>query len=156
MKEAELQEKLVELLRKNGSLADLINEESYDILIKNKKEEYGINEIVSQKYISSVEKVMDLIACDGNIIFDDGKKNISKKSQEGLHPDFVIYNEEDDAYVIIELKVSSNAERQAVTEVMAYQLEIRNYLPGLSNYNIPIVIISQDYRPLLKHAVASM
>lgn len=156
MKEAELQEKLAELLRKNGSLADLINEESYDILIKNKKEEYGINEIVSQKYISSVEKVMGLIACDGKIIFDDGKKNISMNSQEGLHPDFVIYNEEDDAYVIIELKVSSNAERQAVTEVMAYQLEIRNYLPGLSNYNIPIVIISQDYRPLLKHAVASM
>ena len=35
MKEAELQEKLVELLRKNGSLADLINEERYDILINN-------------------------------------------------------------------------------------------------------------------------
>ena len=29
------QEKLAELLRKNGSVADLINEESYDILIKN-------------------------------------------------------------------------------------------------------------------------
>ena len=156
MKEAELQEKLAEVLRKNGDLAELINEESYDVLLKNKKKEYGIDEIVSQKYIASVENVMELIACDGKIIFDDGKKNISMNSKEQLYPDFVIYNEDEDAYIIIELKVSSQAERQAVTEVMAYQLEIKNYLPGLSNYNIPIVIISQDYRPLLKHAIASM
>ena len=41
MKEAELQEKLAELLRKNGSLADLINEEIVG-LFKSYKEKYYV------------------------------------------------------------------------------------------------------------------
>lgn len=157
MLESKIQEMLANEIRENdGSLACLISEVSYDNLLRKKKDIYGMNDIISQRYISSVETVMDLVSCEGKIICDDGKKNISMNSSETLRPDFVIYNEEDDAYIIVELKVSANAERQAVTEVMAYQLELRNYLPGLSNYNIPIVIISQDYRPLLKHAIFSM
>ena len=156
MKEEELQKFIAERLEDNDyNINNLITESSWDSILSKKKDEYGINEIVTQRYIRSVERVMQLIG-DGEILCDNGKTNISINPKDKIQPDFVIYVEENDVYEIIELKVSGNAERQAVTEVTAYQAELMNYLPGLSYNHFPLIIIAQDYKALLRHSISSL
>lgn len=156
MSEEQLQKIIAKYLEDNdGNIENLITEASISAVLKQKKEEYGLNEVVSQRYIRSVEHIIKLMG-NGTILCDTGKINISMNSKEKIQPDFVIYIEENDVYQIIELKISGNAERQAVTEVTAYQAELMNYLPGLSYNHFPIIIISQDYKPLLKHSISSL
>lgn len=87
-----------------------------------------------------------------NTIFSDNE-NIALSDNETLKPDFVLYAPESQGIVIVELKNSANAARQAGTEISAYSAEIKNHLLFLSDGDIFNVIISPEWKTLLKHHV---
>lgn len=84
-----------------------------------------------------------------------GDKNISFAPDETMRPDIVCINPEEQTVVIFELKKSSQTGRQAVTELLAYEHEIKNLLPFLSNYDVRLVLVSPEWSTLMDHAVAS-
>lgn len=87
-----------------------------------------------------------------NTIFSDNE-NIALSENEILKPDFVLYAPESQGIVIVELKNSANAARQAGTEISAYSAELKNHLLFLSDGDVFNVIISPEWKTLLKHHV---
>lgn len=84
-----------------------------------------------------------------------GDKNVSVSSGEVLRPDLVCINPEQDSIVIFELKKAAQTGRQALTELMAYEQEIKNILPLFSNCDFNFVLVSPEWSTLMDHAVLS-
>lgn len=81
--------------------------------------------------------------------------NVSATANEILRPDIVCYNPEKETLVIFELKKSGQTGRQALTELLAYEQELKNILPFLSNYDTVFVLISTEWTTLMDHSAAS-
>lgn len=79
--------------------------------------------------------------------------NISLTKTEVLRPDFILYDQEKESIVIVELKNRAQATREAGTEIGAYAAAIRKYMPLLADSDIVNVIISSTWPPLLRHFV---
>ncbi len=82
-------------------------------------------------------------------------KNISFAPGEIMRPDIVCINPERKCIVVFELKKAEQTGRQAVTELLAYEHEIKNLLPFLSNYDMHLVLVSSEWSTLMDHSVAS-
>ena len=78
-------------------------------------------------------------------------ENISSTKGDSLNPDIFAYAPETQSLVIIELKNSSGATREAGTELSAYAGEIKSALSYLSDGEVINVIISPFWPTLLKH-----
>lgn len=83
-------------------------------------------------------------------------KNISATTGELLFPDLLLVNPNTGHLIIVELKRSAQTEREAITELLGYEHEIRNHLPFLSNLDISFVLISTEFSTLLEHAVSQV
>ena len=81
--------------------------------------------------------------------------NISVTKNEVLRPDIVAICSENDSIIIFEFKKSKQAERQTLTELLAYEQEIKNIMPMLTNYDVKFVVVTTEWSPLLQHSVAS-
>lgn len=81
--------------------------------------------------------------------------NVSMTNKELLRPDIVCHNAEQETLVIFELKKSGQTGRQALTELLAYEQELKNTLPFLSNYDTVFVLISTEWTTLMDHSAAS-
>jgi hypothetical protein len=68
----------------------------------------------------------------------------------------IFFNEARAQVIIVELKKSKQTERQAMTELLAYEHEVKNYFPFLSNLDLCFVLVSTEYSPLLEHSVAAL
>lgn len=68
--------------------------------------------------------------------------------------DILALQTESAAYVIIEVKVSASAAREAITELSAYGRGLGNRYLGLNSFDAIWMIISTDFRPTLKEAIA--
>ena len=95
------------------------------------------------------------------IISGEEIKNISiqkdtKEKKERLYPDVLIANSERSNFSIFELKKDSQTEREAITELFAYALEVKNHLPNIADSDINLVIISTEYNTLLDHSISSL
>ena len=84
-----------------------------------------------------------------------GDKDISITREESLRPDLACINQELESVVLFELKKSGQTGRQALTELLAYEQEIKNHLPLLSNYDFNFVLVSPEWTTLMDHAVSS-
>lgn len=80
-------------------------------------------------------------------------KNISIDQTESLRPDLILYGEEYESLIIVELKNISQPTRQAGTELSAYSCELRSYMPFLSEADLVHIIIAVDYPTLLRHYI---
>ncbi|HFK5543292.1 TPA: hypothetical protein ACG0AR_000132 [Elizabethkingia anophelis] len=80
-------------------------------------------------------------------------ENISLNPSDSLRPDFLLYAQETEAIVIVELKNIVTPSRQAGTEISAYGNEVKTYIPFISDGDIINVIISPVWSTLLKHYV---
>lgn len=78
-------------------------------------------------------------------------ENISSTKGDSLNPDMFAYAPETQSIVIIELKNTKGATREAGTELSAYAGEIKSALSYLSDGEIINVIISPVWPTLLKH-----
>lgn len=82
-------------------------------------------------------------------------KNISISKKEILRPDIVCINPENEKIIIIEIKNKIQTGREAITELLAYEHELKNTLPMVSNYDVCFVVVSPEWSTLMDHSVAS-
>lgn len=82
-------------------------------------------------------------------------QNVSLTTNEIMRPDIVCINAEQQSIVMFELKVSAATGRQALTELIAYEQELKNALPFLAEYDVCHVLVSSEWSTLMDHSVAS-
>lgn len=82
-------------------------------------------------------------------------QNVSLTTNEVMRPDIVCINSEQQSIVMFELKVSAATGRQALTELIAYEQELKNALPFLAEYDVCHVLVSPEWSTLMDHSVAS-
>lgn len=80
---------------------------------------------------------------------------LKTKSGMGKQPsvDIIAYNSESYCLALIELKISDSAEREAITELSAYNQGLQNKFRGLSNLEVIWIPISTEWRVTTKSAI---
>lgn len=163
--ESQLQELLIEILQKE-TILDLINgvEEIDDHLDRDKNDRFipgfQIDFQLRTLYCRKAKEVLDSFN-SYEIITGDLIKNISiqkdkKNKKERLYPDVLLSNPERHNFTILELKKDSQTEREAITELFAYAIEIKNQLPNIADSDINLVVVSTNFNTLLDHALSSL
>ncbi|OYQ74002.1 hypothetical protein [Wohlfahrtiimonas chitiniclastica] len=159
LSEKQIQEKIIDLI-KNHKFHDVISKDSINFvenILKNASADnilpdFSIDYYIRKNIAQSMKNVLDTMH-SLKVLTDD--KNISVTKGQYLRPDIVCLNQETKTLIIFELKKSVQTERQALTELLAYEHELKNTLPFLANYDIQFVLISTDWSTLLQHASAS-
>lgn len=161
MNETELQSQIIKRINDDG-IYRLINnrEEFISIATTISRDDFqryfSINYIIREKYFGYSKIILEGLNSEIEIVNGSTIKNISLDYKEKLYPDIILYNYENSKYFILELKRSSKAEREAVTELLGYRLELKNHLPFINNGDIPLIIVSTEFNILLLHSVASL
>ena len=137
---------IIDLIRNSDIINDINNKSdifgfSLDFLVYQKMME-------SYKYVyNNLSEILDLVIAN---------KNISMNKQERLYPDLLLFNPETATFIIVEIKRSDKAEREAITELLAYEHELQNLFPFMSKIEVYFILISADYKPLLEHSLSSL
>ncbi|GAN95131.1 hypothetical protein Geu3261_0010_067 [Komagataeibacter europaeus NBRC 3261] len=113
---------------------------------------FSVDYISRSSSIHAGNKVLSSLDCMELLTDDD---NVSITSREVLRPDIICINSEQNSVILFELKKSGQTGRQALTELLAYEQEIKNILPLLSDYDFNFVLVSAEWTTLMDHAVSS-
>jgi hypothetical protein len=97
----------------------------------------------------------DVLADIDDLIVLTSDTNISMSRGETLRPDFICISASTNSVYLIELKKSAQTAREAITELLGYEHEIKNYLPFLANHDLNFVLISSEWSTLLDHSACS-
>jgi len=159
MKESEIQSILENLIQEENFLNCIKNIDSIEKLYESLHEEdklpsFSIDYLSRKKMIVAAKNIVSLLGSAQ--IITTASKNISLERKEKLFPDLVLFHEEKCKLIILEIKRSVKTARETLTEMLAYDHEIRNLLPFLSNFEIVFCIVSTDYSTLLNHSVAGL
>ncbi|QRN96840.1 hypothetical protein JRI60_49020 [Archangium violaceum] len=73
-----------------------------------------------------------------------------------LRPDLVLASEDAGELLLVELKRSDQTEREAITELLGYEQELKNHLPFLSDLDLSFIIVSTEFSALLDHSISQM
>ncbi|MCK1485916.1 hypothetical protein IVB25_25285 [Bradyrhizobium sp. 193] len=155
--ENQLQKKLVRLI-KNDELGDAVEgaEGIRDLLERQKSSEafptFSIDHLVR---ISCAEAASHALSCLHNLEILTDDLNVSLTTGQQLRPDIVCFAPEGESLVLFELKKSDQTGRQALTELIAYEQELKNHLPFLANYETIFVLVSSEWSTLMDHSAAS-
>ncbi|QNY26235.1 hypothetical protein IC763_11935 [Acinetobacter seifertii] len=147
---------MVESIR-NGNLYEIIKNKEEAISLANTNNfnfvpNFSFDYLSRKRNIQASNNVLDTLKLLEIISVD---LSVSLIKGEILRPDLVCYNPEKRVFVIFEIKRDKLTERQALTEIYAYEQEIRNIIPFIGNSEIQTVIISKDWDTLLEHAVSN-
>ena len=115
--------------------------------------DYNLDNLIKKKIIKSAQFVYNNLK-DLELII--ANKNISLEKNERLFPDLLLFNPYTNKLIIVEIKRSSQAERESITELLAYEQELQNIFPYMSKLEVCFIIISADYNTLLDHAIFSL
>lgn len=159
MTEAELQAKIEEIVDGEGLLAFISDADQLDPILQGMAQPdylpaFPLDYLIRYRSAQAAQHVLDILDSCKKISTKSG--NIALDSKEGLYPDLLLHSDETGKIVIVELKRSDSASRQAVTELTAYEHEVRNHLPFASTYDICQVVISTEFPTLLSHSLATM
>ncbi len=127
-----------------SSLGDLILEEEGD--------KTGISGSLARRMLATQNYCRKAFHTT-EVLSDDS--NISSKIGEILRPDFILYDAETQSILIVELKVKKAPTREAGTETNAYAAELRSYFPLIAQGDLIIVVISEEWPPLLRHYISN-
>jgi hypothetical protein len=149
--EAAVQSFVRELLEKGGFLAAIGGLDSVRQAAKAQREDriipvLSIDSIQRQRTILAANEA--LAALDQLEVVSDNT-SISRSVGEVLRPDFVLFNRRMGKIVLVELKDDALPERQAVTELLAYERETRNHFPFLGQLEVVFVLIAREWSDLL-------
>jgi hypothetical protein len=86
-------------------------------------------------------------------IVSTARSNISIDRAERLFPDLVLVSRVTGHVLVVEVKRDDQTTREALTELLAYEQEIRNQLPYLSDGQIMFILVSRSFPTLLSHAI---
>jgi hypothetical protein len=159
MKEKEIQEKIESLLETNKLIESIknINEirELYEkIISEDRIPSLSIDYLSREKAILASKNVIDNLFTTK--IISKSTNDISLKKNGSMYPDVVVFNPETEKIIIVELKRSKSTARETITELMAYEHGIKNYLPFLSNFDVLYCVVSTDYTTLLDFSISSL
>jgi hypothetical protein len=113
--------------------------------------QFAVDHISRLKAIEAGASVLKSLSM---LVLLTGDENISVTSGEILRPDLVCINPERQSVVLFEVKKSSQTGREALTELLAYEQELKNLMPLLSGYDFNFVLISPEWSTLMDHAVS--
>ncbi|PBB64600.1 hypothetical protein CK228_32475 [Mesorhizobium sp. WSM4312] len=113
--------------------------------------QFAIDHLVRLASIQAGAKVLQSLQM---LVLLTGDKNVSATAGEVLRPDIVCINPERQSVVLFELKKTAQTGRQALTELLAYEQEIKNLLPLVCDYDFSFVLVSPEWSPLIDHAVS--
>lgn len=83
-------------------------------------------------------------------------RSISLDRSERLFADLLYISPATGTVVVFEIKRARATARETVTELLAYEQELRNHLPFAARTDICFVVVSTDYAPLLDHSLSSL
>lgn len=83
-------------------------------------------------------------------------QSISLDRSERLFADLLYVSPETGTVVVFEIKRARATARETITELLAYEQELRNHLPFSARTDICFVVVSTDYAPLLDHSLSSL
>ncbi|MDP4569564.1 hypothetical protein Q8O96_10950 [Pseudomonas sp. LPH60] len=155
--EAIIHQEIEKIIREGGLLerideADIKRIEDIIVVDPNLLPAFSIDEYVRKRFAESASATLSSLNILEVLTSDN---NISLTKNETLRPDIVCINSETQQLVIFEFKKSNQTGRQALTELLAYEHEVKNLLPFLSNYDTTFVLISTEWSVLLEHAATS-
>lgn len=101
----------------------------------------------SANYVLPLLEGLELISAD---------KNVSSEKSDTFRPDIIAYNRQRHTFVVIEIKDDRKTEREALTELLAYEHELQNHLPLSGVFDIAYVLVSTVWSPLLQHSAAGV
>ena len=106
--------------------------------------------------LSIIEKLLYAIPLLDNLELLDKEYTLLKTGKPGVQPgvDLMAYNKVNYCLALIELKISGSAEREAITELAAYNQGLQNKYRGLSILEVLWLPISTDWRTTTKSAIA--
>jgi hypothetical protein len=111
--------------------------------------------MIRKRLVSAAVYVLDRLKAAS--VVSTSASNISlDAASETFYPDLLLIDESRGQVIIVELKKSRQTERQALTELLAYEHEVKNYLPFLSDLDLCFVLIATEFGPLLEHSVAAL
>ena len=117
------------------------------------------DQLVYSKYREMEQNVLCALDDELELInIGDGKNRAIgsiSMDKNRLMPDILAIGVNSGEYYIFELKTSTQASRQALTELYAYEEELQNHFPTLGRRNIHKIIISTQFNSTLLHAVAN-
>ncbi|MEE6128237.1 hypothetical protein V2E39_12665 [Chryseobacterium arthrosphaerae] len=158
MKESKVQDYLCENF--NTFHKKITNIEEYNNEIKMQKKE--IFDCMSSIKISDLVKLIlvDKVSYSTRNIehyklIDSEFPLLNTGSKSGKQPsvDILAYNKESLNLALIELKISKGTEREAITELSAYNLGLQNRFQGLSNLQVIWIPISTEWRVTPRSAI---
>ena len=148
VKENKIQKWLEE---KYSDIKSLINNvDKFEDLNTDQIPYYSLDYLIKKKVAESSKYVYDLLD-DVDLII--ANKNISLDKTERLFPDLLLFSPENSTFFIIEIKRDEQAERQAITELLAYEHELKNLFPFMSNNEVCIILIASDFKTLMSLSV---
>lgn len=139
-----------------GKLSNIIKNSEVISNIENEEEGipyYSLDFLIEKKILKSAKYVFDNLYLVDLVVAD---KNISIQKGEQLYPDLLLFNPETNTFIIVEIKRSILAEREAITELLAYEHELQNLFPFMSKLEVCFVLIAADFKPLLEHSIYSL
>ncbi len=115
------------------------------------------NRIIAKRYRENVDTILETFKGDITPInVEDGSIRSISMDPQKLLPDILALSVETNDYLIFELKVKKQTEREAVTELYAYETELINHVPLIERSSIHKIIVSTEFGSSLKHAVSDM
>lgn len=154
--EAEMQKLIIEAIE-SGDIIDLISDDAKIDDASNRTSEnqfpqFSIDHITRQLCQKAGYEVLSSL---GHLLVMTSDNNVSITKGEILRPDIVCINPEQESIVLFELKKETATGRQALTELLAYEQEVRNLLPLMADYDVNYVLISPEWSVLMDHAVSA-
>ncbi|MFV0446405.1 MAG: hypothetical protein ACK5Q5_22760 [Planctomycetaceae bacterium] len=111
---------------------------------------FNLDYLLHIRSVASATSVLEALK-DVEII-STSKKNVSSDRKDRLFPDLVLVSKTTGHIIVVEIKRDEQTTREAMTELLAYEQEIRNQMPYLSSLQIMFVLVSDSYPVLLSHA----
>ncbi len=112
---------------------------------------FNLDYLLHTRSVASATSVLGALK-DVEVI-STSKKNISSDRKKRLFPDLVLVSKTTGHIIVVEIKRVEQTTREAMTELLAYEQEIRNQMPYISSRQIMFVLVSNSYPVLLSHAV---
>lgn len=159
MKERKITTHVADIIRRDKGLAHVINRtDQIDDIVAALEEplfvpEFSVDYLLRKKYARAARHAIDQLTVLEIVSVDT---SISGVKGEILRPDIVAYNAERASFVLIEVKKENQTEREAITELIAYEQELKNHFPFLSKRDVVFVTISTKWSTLLEHAISSL
>ncbi len=154
--EAEVQRRLEALIDSGALLSRIVGTDALErinaahassVLIP----EFSLDYLVRRL---SVRSAVDVLASLKQVdIISTARSNISMERAERLFPDLILVSRVTGHVLVVEIKREDQTTREALTELLAYEQEIRNQLPYLPDSQIMFILVSRSFPTLLSHAI---